>query len=292
MFSNRFRTLLFKTLDLLPERVGQEIYHQIQKALFKSLDPRIKASTRSYEILFKMLEAQGFSLGDKNIVEIGSGWIPIMPYLLKYRGACNAVHTYDINEHYDNKYIDALNSHFASQKTIIEVDVNHKYHLPSFVHYYPKKDVGEAKLPEDTDLVFSRFVLEHVPPEAIRRMHRHLASLKEGALVLHLISPSDHRAYTDKSLSYYDFLKYSQKEWNGIQTKFDYHNRLRLPQYVALFESAGFEVLDIEYDLPNKDSDKYRAFKKLSIHEDFSHMTEEALLAGAVNVLLRNKKKS
>lgn len=129
-----------------------------------------------------MLEAQGFSLGDKNIIEIGSGWIPVMPYLLKYRGPCNAVHTYDINEHYDNKYIGALNNYFASLKTAVEIDTHDKYHLPSFVHYYPKKYVGEAKRPEDTDFVFSRFVLEHVPPEAIKRTHRHLAGLKEGHL--------------------------------------------------------------------------------------------------------------
>jgi len=290
MPSNRLRTLLFKTLDFLPEKVGQKIYHQIQKILFQSLEPRIKASEHSYDILSRMLEGQAFSLKDKNVVEIGSGWIPIMPYLLKYRGKCKAVHTYDINEHYDNKYIDALNNHFATLKTTVSVEKSYKYHLPSFVQYFPKKDVAKVKLPEDTDLVFSRFVLEHVPPEDIKRMHQHLAGLKNEALVLHLISPSDHRAYTDKSISYYDFLKYSQEEWEGIQTKFDYHNRLRLPQYIELFESTGFEVLDIQYDLPEKDSDKYRAFKELSIHEDFGHFTEDELMAGAINVLLKNKK--
>jgi hypothetical protein len=291
MLANKLRTTLFKTLNILPARFGQELYHSLQKMLFKSIDSRITANVKSYETALKILEAHDFQLEGRSIIEIGSGWMPIMPYLFKLEGNCHEVFTYDINEHYDNKYINALNNHFDEAGRPVETGNNGKYHLPSFIKYHPRADMSEVVLPKSADLVFSRFVLEHVAPESISKIHRHLNSLDKGTLVLHLISPSDHRAYTDSSLSYYDFLQYSQQEWNRIQTKFDYHNRLRLPQYIQLFEDTGFEILDIEYDIPEKDSEKHKAFKKLKIHPDYASYSEEELLAGSINILLKNKGK-
>lgn len=275
----------------MPSRFGQTLYHSLQKIQFKSIDSRLTANIKSYKTIVKMLEAHGSCLEGRNIIEIGSGWMPTMPYLFKLEGKCHQVFTYDINEHYDNKYIDALNNHFDDSGSPVAIANSGKYHLPSFIKYHPKTDVSEAALPKSADLVFSRFVLEHVTPETITKIHRHLNKLNDGTLVLHLISPSDHRAYTDKSVSYYDFLQYSQKEWNRVQTKFDYHNRLRLPQYIRLFVDAGFEILDIHYDVPEKDSEKYKAFKKLRIHSDYASYSEEELLAGSINILLRNNGK-
>ena len=105
--------------------------------------------------------------------------------------------------------------------------------------------------------------------------------------ILHMISPSDHRAYTDKSLSYYDFLKYSKDEWKKQHTKFDYHNRLRLPDYINIFKEAGYEVVSLDYDTCDKNSEKYQKFKELTLHEDYKDYTEEELLAGSINVLLK-----
>lgn len=291
MASSLFKSTLFKTLDILPQKIGFYLYHQIQNMLFKNLDSKIRANEASYKKCQNILEKQGFSLEHKNVLEIGSGWMPMMPYFFKMWGDCSQIYSYDINEHYDTKYIDQLNKSFADRYDYhTEVSDGSKYRLPSFVKYYPKRDISEGELPKDVDLVFSRFVLEHVNPSAMVKMHENLRQLKEDTLILHLISPSDHRAYTDKSLSLYDFLKYSQKEWDQIQTKFDYHNRLRLPQYMTLFENTGFEILEIQYDVPEKNTEKYTAFKELQIHEDFKKYKEEELLAGSINVLLRKKR--
>lgn len=291
MASNKLKSTLFHILDIFPEKTGFYLYHQLQKALFKNLDSKIKANKTSFKKCEDILAKHAFSLEHKNILEIGSGWMPMMPYLFKSLGECSKIYTYDINKHYDNKYIDQLNQLFPSLQDYYEqIPAGSKYNLPSFVEYFPKRDVGDGKLPNDVDLVFSRFVLEHVDRDSMMKMHKNLRQLDDDTLVLHMISPSDHRAYTDKSLSIYDFLKYSQDEWDSIQTKFDYHNRLRLPQYLEIFKSTGFELLDVWYDIPEKDSRKYEAFKELSVHKDFGQYTEEELLAGSINVLLRNKK--
>jgi len=150
-----------------------------------------------------------------------------------------------------------------------------------------QKNIIDAELPGNVDLILSRFVLEHVTPDDMRRLHEKFASeIADDAMILHLISPSDRRAYNDKTLSYYDFLQYSKCEWDNIQTKFDYHNRMRLPQYLKVFEEAGFDVVFLDYDKTDIKTEKYAKFKKLKLHADFAGFSEEEVLAGSINVLL------
>ena len=134
--------------------------------------------------------------------------------------------------------------------------------MPNAIEYFPKKSIETAPL-ANTKFVISRFVLEHVPPDIIESIHKTLSEkLSENDYILHLISPSDHRAYTDKSISLYDFLQYSQKEWDTIQTKFDYHNRLRLPQYLTIFKKE-FEIVHLEFQPCKEGTPQFKMFKSL-----------------------------
>ncbi|MBT8393728.1 MAG: class I SAM-dependent methyltransferase, partial [Bacteroidia bacterium] len=230
-------------------------------------------------------------LKNKIILEIGSGWMPLLAYFLKIKGSINKVYTYDINKHYQQNNLDNCYANMASNYTTnIKLTKKGEFTLPDFIEYHPFTNIINAKLPKDIDIVISRFVLEHVTPKDLVAIHKKLyESLPNDAAVLHLISPSDHRAHNDSSLSLYDFLKYSKREWDKIQTKFDYHNRLRLPNYLEIFKSAGFEVSYVEYDKAKENEEKYKKFKALEIHSDFKHYTEDELTAGSINVLLRKK---
>ncbi|GLB50494.1 class I SAM-dependent methyltransferase [Neptunitalea lumnitzerae] len=269
-------------LQVLPLKVGDAIYHKIQERSFKSIDQNLRSNKASWKLISRILSNNFISLEGAQVIEIGSGWLPLMPYLFKTEGNVKKVFTYDINAHYNKDNIARINTYFNNSSEGAQGE------LPDFIEYFPRTNVATTRLPNNIDFCFSRFVLEHVPPEAIKAMHqRFFDEMKEGAYVLHLISPSDHRAYSDSSLSYYDFLKYSQKQWDAIQTRFDYHNRLRLPQYVELFEEIGFKIVYLDYDQPKKDSVKYKMFKHLKLHEDFAKYTEEEILAGSINVLLQ-----
>jgi len=285
------KTLVLKVLDSLPNKLGYYLYHKIQKKSFKDITKNIKANNNSYSVVKHILNTINIDLKDKNIIEIGSGWLPLMPYLIKIKKNCKTIYTYDLNNHYNAKNIEKLNTYFKTEENItFKTQTKGNFNLPDFIKYYPKTNISNANLPKEVSFVYSRFVLEHVQPQDIIEMHRkfHL-DLPENVYVLHLISPSDHRAYSDSSISYYDFLKYSNKQWNNIQTKFDYHNRLRLPHYINIFEQAGFEVVFLEYDKVAKDSLKYKKFKSLNLHQDFKHFPEEEILAGSINVLLKKK---
>lgn len=161
------------------------------------------------------------------------------------------------------------------------------YHLPEGIIYYPGQNIIQAQLPA-ANIVFSRFVLEHVTPDDMLAMHVKFAKeLPKGAYVIHFISPSDHRAYSDKSISLQDFLRYSQKEWDQIQTRFDYHNRLRLPEYKDIFAKSGLDMVHMSWDFAKPGSKNHEKFKAVPIHSDYQKYSDEELTAGSIKVVMR-----
>lgn len=279
----------FTILDLFPEKAGFFLYHKLQDILNKKkILPRLKSNEGSFRILQKLLNNQSSSVKDKKVIEIGSGWFPMMPYFMLYLGRAKEVSTYDLNRHFSDKNSERLNKIFCLEYGVaINPDPKNPYKLPQQIQYHPNTNLINANLPE-ADLVFSRFVLEHVKPGDILEMHRKFRKeLKPGTIIIHLISPSDHRAHVDPTLSLQDFLRYSEQEWNRKQTKFDYHNRLRLPQYLEIFKKAEVEILEVIYDKPKKDSYVYQKFKDVPIHADYNNFSDEELLAGSLNVVLK-----
>ena len=290
MQKHKIKTAFFKALDILPSRIGYAIYHAVQERMTDSFTAKLDANARTYKRMQEILKVVNFDVLNKSILEIGSGWMPLIPYLFKVEDNSNKVYTYDINDHYQNKYIDELNAHYRSSGKLNFDVAKEGLHLPSFIEYHPNSNVITADLPNSVDLIFSRFVLEHVTPEDLKEMHKRFTKhYGSEVLILHMISPSDHRAFSDSSLSHYDFLRYSQKEWNRIQTKFDYHNRLRLPQYIEIFTEAGMEIIHLEHDFAEPDTKKHNLFKQVPIHDDFKKFTEVELTAGSINILLRPK---
>lgn len=289
-----FKSLVFKILTYLPDKLGNQLYHFLQKKLKKNkIIFKINSSKKSFDNAMKILNDNNIQIYGKNLLELGSGWAPIFPYFFVYLGKIKKVITYDINKHYDFKTNLKLNAYFNDHLNIkIPVNKNTKYNIPNTVVYYPHTNLtNETSFSDEKiDFIFSRNVLEHISPNDIYTMHDNFTKkISKPFYILHMISPSDHRAYSDFNLSIYDFLKYSEEEWNKIQTKFDYHNRLRLPQYLEIFKELNFEIIYLDYDKCTLNSDKYSKFKALKIHNDFLKFTEEELLAGSINILLKYK---
>lgn len=282
------KSSLFKILDHLPENIGYPIYHFIQD-LFndKNFELTIKRAMPTYQSLEKIAKDIGLDLKHKTILEIGSGWLPVMPYFFKFLSGADKIKTYDLNRHYKRSKNLNFNEIFKNKFQLIMGATSGKYALPQEIEYYPNSNIIDANIGEP-DVIFSRFVLEHVTPEDLKGMHKKFKKdLKPGSWVIHFISPSDHRAYVDKTLSLQDFLKYSQEEWNSRQTKFDYHNRWRLPQYLKLFKELDFEIVYLDHDLPPVNSPEFQKFIKLKVHEDFNQFTTKELMAGSIIVVLK-----
>jgi SAM-dependent methyltransferase len=95
------------------------------------------------------------------------------------------------------------------------------------------------------DFVSSTNTLEHIPAadlEPILAECRRL--LREGGVMSSRIDLRDHYSYFDRSLSPYNFLRYSDRAWRLYNSRLLYQNRLRCPDYVRAFTDAGFEIVE------------------------------------------------
>tara|TARA_R100000935_G_C2812432_1_gene155635 strand:- start:458 stop:1333 length:876 start_codon:yes stop_codon:yes gene_type:complete len=288
-FKLRLKSYLFQILENFPEKLGDRLYHSIQIASNgKDVKSKMSANYNTYLTFKEITEKLGISISGKKIIEIGSGWLPIMPYFFKYLGQIELVESYDLNEHYNKNSILNLNELFQKEFNVNVLPSNsNNFFLPESLKYHPKTNLVSAKLPA-ANLVFSRFVLEHVTPEDIKEMHlKFIKELPPRSYIIHFISPGDHRAYVDKTLSLQDFLKYSDADWEKKHTRFDYHNRLRLPQYVDIFSAIGLEIVYLDYSNPSFESEAFKNFKQLKLHKDFEIFTDEELTAGAINIVLK-----
>ncbi|HET8924030.1 MAG TPA: methyltransferase domain-containing protein [Candidatus Acidoferrum sp.] len=236
----------------------------------------------------------GLQLQGARTLEVGTGWIPTLPLGMHLLGA--QVHTYDHVRHLRTvnlaKLVDLYPEYlltlaeaaqcdaalsegslrdFKSEGSAASLD---DWFRPFGVHYHAPGDASQSGIPDSSlDLYFSVAVLEHVSKTAIKAMlgeaHR---ILRSGGLTYPVIGMFDRYTNVDPSITRVNFLKFNELTWRLIgQNKINYHNRLRESEFIALFEEAGFEIVDrrSEVDEPSlkaletmRLAPKYRCFDK------------------------------
>jgi hypothetical protein len=285
----RFKYGAFKVLEKLPRPAGDGCYHWFQaRNGLLALDRVLAENLRTFHEFTALLEPTGRRFTDARILELGSGWYPATPYLLLYKSGARSICTYDIAEHFSAARLTRFNSFFRSTFGKPPELNGGALPLPQEIRYFPKTDlVTSPPADHSVDLVISRFVLQNVPREVLADLHAVFRRcLRPGGAVVHLVSPSDQRAYSDRSLSLYDFLQYSESEWRKITSRFYYHNRMRLPQYVELFENAGFRIEKRVYKSLSRDSEEFKKFSRLRLHSDFERFSLEELTAASFGFVL------
>jgi SAM-dependent methyltransferase len=196
-------------------------------------------------------------------VEVGTGWYPVLPICFSFAGA-RGIKTYDINRHINAKWtaraltclephLDSISQFCASGAA--EVRKKHAQLLQASgideilrlaqIEYFSPGDARQTGLPANSvDLVYSNSVFEHVPKQAIFEiLHESQRILKPGGLALHNIGCNDHYAFFDRSISFVNFLRFSEAEWRLWNNPIQYQNRLRAPQFLDLAAQAGLKVI-------------------------------------------------
>lgn len=282
---HRIKSLIFKSLEKLPKKLGDITYHSLQSLTAKSVGEEYDFQQATIKQFVRELSKLNLNFENKKVVEIGSGWLPVLPYDLLFRYRSKEVLTFDINEHYQSKNIKKFNryyaEHYPGTPSLVQA-------LPEGVKYFPNENIIDTQIEsESIDVMITRNVLEHIPYGNLELIHKQAYQyLNRDGFIIHQISPSDHRAYSDKSLSPWDFLQYSGAEWDLIQTRFDYHNRLRLPDYVSLFKNCGLKIVYLNYK-----SARIGQHLPEKIHPDFIGYSQEELTAGSIIVILVPDKK-
>lgn len=113
------------------------------------------------------------------------------------------------------------------------------------IRYLAPCDARATGLPAGSiDFVSSTDTCEHIPgPDLAEIFAECRRLLRPGGAVSCRIDLQDHYAYFDRSLSRYNFLRFSDRTWALVNSPLHFQNRLRAPDYMALVRGAGLVVL-------------------------------------------------
>jgi hypothetical protein len=98
--------------------------------------------------------------------------------------------------------------------------------------------------PGSIEFFVSNNTLEHIPPDALRALMAEFRRLAApGAVMDHFIDMRDHYSSFDRSISRLNYLRYHERVWRLFNNRLHYQNRLRISDYRAIIEAAGFAIV-------------------------------------------------
>jgi len=119
--------------------------------------------------------------------------------------------------------------------------------LKSFygIDYRAPSDARAVNMPDGSvDLIASTSTLEHIPKNDIAEILKECHRLCNNQSVVSMeIDYTDHYSHVDGHITPYNFLQFSDKQWEYLNIKHYYTNRLRHSDHLALFDQAGFRII-------------------------------------------------
>jgi SAM-dependent methyltransferase len=241
-----------------------------------------------------------------SVVEIGTGWVPVVPMGLALLGA-REVLSFDLSRHLLPELamravgllpeclgelarragapLDELTLRYARLGSCaswgeLAERMAFRYHAPA--------DVTQAAIPPaSVDIVYSNLVLEHVTALSLDAILSHsMRILRPGGRCWHNIDYTDHYSHTHAGLSAINFLRYRETFWRAVgQNDILYLNRLRRSDYLAAFARAGFAVESVN----DHYLDESELLAPRLLDERFAGYPSEDLRCGSSRVVLRKR---
>ena len=267
----KVKNTLFHLFEVLPG--GEKLYYILQKYVTKSVwvdDTQFKhyydsKVLKHLEVIDKYGEED---ISTASFFEFGAGWDMLAPIGFALEGAKRYV-AVDLNCYMRPELVKNTvdlylrNKEFVINCRPISSSMQRKMEMMetfSFsssrikddleslgIEYYAPLDAGNTPFTSDCmDYVISNVSLEHIPYEEINKIFQECYRLmKSGGVISATVDYSDHWQHTDSNISIFNYLRYSDSEWEKYNPKMHYQNRLRRRNYVELLERNGFKVLEI-----------------------------------------------
>lgn len=244
---------------------------------------------------WKAWEQYGFSTPPAKMLELGTGWYPVIPILFYLKGA-QEVLTIDIAALMDlekvliaaQKIIVAykdgqLESYVGKveeakiqklEQMVSNPPIDLETALKQLTIKYLITDARQLDLPDnELDFIVSNNVFEHIYPEILGPIIEEFKRVtKSDGVMSHFIDMTDHFAHLDKTISVYHFLKFSPQQWAWIDNSVQPQNRMRLPQYKSLYQKHNIPVSYTE-----NATDDLERLKVIEVDDSFKRFSQEEL---------------
>lgn len=292
------KAIIQKVASLLP--YGNKVNFFFQKYVSKGLILNKDHFNYKFEhlvdhISFFLAHTQKQDLSGETCLELGTGWYPIVPIGLFLKGA-QKIQSVDISPlitvdtfliavdeilKREDLFKQQLGSDIAARfevlKSIAASPASH-WTLETLTQQVNLElivaDARTLPLPkESVSLITSNNTFEHVYPHILSDI---LVSfwglLKPGGLMSHFIDMSDHFAHMDKTITIYNFLKFSNRAWAIIDNTIQPQSRWRFIQYKSLFDQLGIPYRE-EKIRPGSPA----TIKQLNLHAEWQSFSAEEL---------------
>jgi hypothetical protein len=259
-----------KAVSLLPMRreVTAFLQTHVTRAT-RQLSPRFfeKKVADAHKHLEYYLAASGASQPPPRVLELGTGWYPIVPVALCLCGT-STLWTVDREDTLTKPRLLEVLRMFADYaadgrlaKLLPRIQSDRLAQLIDVLDRagdLSKADmlsplgiravIADARRLEldagCADLVFSTLVLGFIPARVLVEIMRELRRVIAPAGVMsHFIDLADLYALFDHHITEYNFLRYTARRWNLLNNSIQYLNRLRMSDYRRLHEQAGFRIV-------------------------------------------------
>ena len=260
------KAVVQKTISYLPG--GQSINYLFQKYVTKGIYltdeyffDRLSHAKTHIESYITLAGTKPLN----NTLEIGTGWYPIVPISLFLSGA-NNINTIDISELLTKKsfataierfleaekkgelakYIEVMPERLAVLKKLREDYDTTPFEqiLATLKIKYLLKDARHTGLPDKSfDLISSNNTFEHIYADILEGILIEFKRItRSGGVMSHAIDMSDHFAHFDKRINVFNFLQFSDAQWNMIDNSIQPQNRLRVSDFRALYKKLNIPV--------------------------------------------------
>lgn len=243
----------FSVLSSIPW--GDDLHYALQRYVTRRL-PRPEKQVRSIYTLARRLLGvhEKFSLRqlqESTCFEFGAGRDLIVPLAFSAHGARRFI-TVDIERLAKLELIRSNAAVISRLSGTDHPDMKSLEDLERYwrIDYRAPADARTTDLPAGSiDCAVSVETLEHIPKNDIAAILQELRRImRPDGVVLMQIDYGDHFKGFDPSISSFNFLTYSDEDWESFQSRFQYVNRLRHSEYLQLFREAGFELLSDQPD--------------------------------------------
>jgi hypothetical protein len=262
------KAIVQKALSVLPGgRIGNTFLQQHFTKSLEMNDNKFELTLlRCRKHLESYFAIKGHSQTGFSVLELGTGWYPLIPignYL------CGASHswTFDVEPLLSperTRLALELYSRYAQRGTLTSLlpwveedrvrflldlaqrtDGSSASEILQPMQIYPVVgDASKTELPSGSiDFFFSNTTLQYVPEGVIAALFREFRRLAApGAVMSHFITPRDDFAFFDGSITSYNFLQFSDATWRLLAGAIHSQNRLRPSDYRRLHKAERWTV--------------------------------------------------
>jgi SAM-dependent methyltransferase len=266
------KAALQRGLGVLPQ--GERLNYVFQRRVLRSLPAGDAALRRKFSRALQHLgvyREQGPAVppGEATFYEFGAGWDLAIPLAYALLGVGEQV-LVDIRPSARLELVNDSLASFERLRPELEAEAGSGLRPlgeplaslaelePRFgIRYLAPCDARDTGLAEGSiEFASSTDTCEHIPEVELAAIFRETRRLlRPGGAFSCRIDLQDHYAYFDRSLSRYNFLRFSDSTWRLVNSPLHFQNRLRSPDYLRLVREAGLELV---VERPSGPSDEGR----------------------------------